>query len=164
MTIWSIEAEVSATLDACTWVFFTTFCTLTLISCIVLVTSSIAEAACTLTLADSSEALAICPGAAGHLRGAVAHLADQFAQALRHAREGFGHGVLLRARLDGHEQLPFGDCRGHGGHLLQVDDHLVEILGEHAHFVVAMNINGLVEIAGVADLVRHFDEVVQRVL
>ena len=56
-----MEEEVSATLDACTCVFFTTFCTLTLISCIVLVTSSIADAACTLTLADSSEALAIWP-------------------------------------------------------------------------------------------------------
>ena len=56
-----MEADVSATLDACTCVFFTTFCTLMLISCIVLVTSSIAEAACTLTLADSSEAAAICP-------------------------------------------------------------------------------------------------------
>jgi hypothetical protein len=61
VTIWSMDAEVSATLEPCTCVFLTTFCTLMLISCIVLVTSSIADAACTLTLADSSEALAICP-------------------------------------------------------------------------------------------------------
>jgi hypothetical protein len=51
-----MEAEVSATLEACTCVFFTTFCTLMLISCIVLVTSSIAEEAWTLTFADSSAA------------------------------------------------------------------------------------------------------------
>ena len=57
-TIWSMEAEVSLTLEACVCVFFTMFCTLMLISCIVLVTSSIAEDACTLTLADSSEASA----------------------------------------------------------------------------------------------------------
>jgi len=38
------------------WVFFTMFCTLTLISCMVLVTSSMAEAVCRLTLAESSEA------------------------------------------------------------------------------------------------------------
>ena len=57
-TIWSIEADVSLTLDACVCVFFTMFCTLMLISCIVLVTSSMAEEACTLILADSSEASA----------------------------------------------------------------------------------------------------------
>jgi hypothetical protein len=45
VTIWSMEADVSATLEACTCVFFTTFCTLMLISCIVLVTSSMAEEA-----------------------------------------------------------------------------------------------------------------------
>ena len=61
MTISSIDADVSATLDDCTCVFFTTFCTLMLISCIVLVTSSIADAARTLTFADSSDALAIWP-------------------------------------------------------------------------------------------------------
>ena len=57
-TIWSIEAEVSLTLEACVCVFFTMFCTLMLISCMVLVTSSIADAACTLIFAESSEALA----------------------------------------------------------------------------------------------------------
>ena len=54
----SIEAEVSLTLEACICVFFTIFCTLMLISCMVLVTSSMAEEACMLTLAESSEALA----------------------------------------------------------------------------------------------------------
>src|ERR1035438_4105181 len=51
-----MEAEVSVTLEACTCVLFTMFCTLTLISCIVLVTSSIAEEVCRLILADSSDA------------------------------------------------------------------------------------------------------------
>src|SRR5437764_13750273 len=51
-----MDAEVSLTLDACTWVLFTMFCTLTLISCMVLVTSSIAEDACNPILAESSEA------------------------------------------------------------------------------------------------------------
>ena len=55
-TIWSMEAEVSLTLEACTFVLFTMFCTLTLISCMVLVTSSIADEVCKLILADSSEA------------------------------------------------------------------------------------------------------------
>ena len=53
-----MEAEVSLTLEACTCVLFTMFCTFTLISCIVLVTSSMAEEVCRLFLADSSEALA----------------------------------------------------------------------------------------------------------
>ena len=55
-TISSMDAEVSLTLEACICVLFTMFCTLMLISCMVLVTSSMAEAACTLILADSSEA------------------------------------------------------------------------------------------------------------
>src|SRR2546427_145881 len=62
-TIWSIEADVSLTLEACTCVLFTMFCTLTLISCMVLVTSSIAEEVCKLILADSSEAPATCDDA-----------------------------------------------------------------------------------------------------
>src|SRR2546429_1180902 len=55
-----MEADVSLTLEACVCVLFTMFCTFTLISCIVLVTSSIAEEVCRLFLADSSEALATC--------------------------------------------------------------------------------------------------------
>jgi len=47
-----MEAEVSLTLEACTLVLFTMFCTLTLISCMVLVTSSIAEEVCRLIFAD----------------------------------------------------------------------------------------------------------------
>jgi len=58
VTIWSIEAEVSLTLDAWVCVLFTMFCTFTLISCMVLVTSSIAEEVCRLLRADSSDALA----------------------------------------------------------------------------------------------------------
>jgi len=56
--IWSMEAEVSLTLEDCICVLFTMFCTLILISCMVLVTSSMAEDERTLTLAESSEASA----------------------------------------------------------------------------------------------------------
>ncbi|MGC2247638.1 MAG: hypothetical protein WA609_13630, partial [Terriglobales bacterium] len=58
MTIWSMEAEVSLTLEAWVWVLLTMFCTLTLISCMVLVTSSMAEEVWRLVRADSSEELA----------------------------------------------------------------------------------------------------------
>ena len=75
VTIWSIEAEVSLTLEACVCVLFTMFCTFTLISCMVLVTSSMAEEVCRLFLADSSEelatwveALATCEAASRTLR------------------------------------------------------------------------------------------------
>src|SRR5712692_5682497 len=54
-----MDADVSATLEVCICVLLTTFCTLMLISCIVLVTSSIADAASTLTFADSVDAAAI---------------------------------------------------------------------------------------------------------
>ena len=63
VTISSIEAEVSLTLEACVCVLFTMFCTFTLISCMVLVTSSMAEEVCRLLRADSSEELATCVAA-----------------------------------------------------------------------------------------------------
>ena len=93
-----------------------------------------------------------------------AHLADQIAKALRHAGECFGHGVLLRTRADGDGQLSFGDGSRDGGHFLQVDNHLVEIVGEHAYFIIAVDIDGLIQIAGLADSVGHLDEVINRVL
>ena len=43
-----------------------------------------------------------------------------------------------------------------------MNDHLVEIFGQHADFVVAMDVDRLVQIAGFADLVRHFNQMVQR--
>src|ERR1035438_1834463 len=58
-----MEAEVSLTLEACVCVLFTMFCTFTLISCIVLVTSSMADEVCKLLRADSSDELATCEDA-----------------------------------------------------------------------------------------------------
>ena len=67
------------------------------------------------------------PGTAGDLRCAVADLPDKVAQSMRHAGEGQGHGVLRGAGQDGHRQLAFRNRRRDGRHVLQVDNHLVEI-------------------------------------
>ncbi len=57
-------------------------------------------------------------------------------------------------------ELPFGDRRRDVGHFFEVHNHLVEILGEHAYFVVAMDIDRLFEIAGFPDPLRHFDQLI----
>ena len=100
--------------------------------------------------------------AAGHLRSAVADLADEIAEAMRHAREGFRHRVLLRPGLDGDGKFALGDGCRNGSHLFQVNDHLVEILGQHSDFVRAMDVDRLIEIAGITDLAGNFNQVIER--
>src|SRR3982750_2942860 len=102
-TISSMEAEVSLTLEACTCVLFTMFCTLTLISCIVLVTSSIADEVCRLILADSSDAPATCVDALATceaasrtlmtegLRGLVTNVRDAASQVASASTQSFCH-------------------------------------------------------------------------
>jgi len=46
---------------------------------------------------------------------------------------------------------PFGDAMETPSHLLEVGDHVVEGGGEVPDFVVAVNVNVLIKIAGVAD-------------
>ena len=91
-------------------------------------------------------------GAAGYLRGAVAHALHHAAQALGHGGKSVHESVTLGARLDGHGQVAAGDGFGNRGHLLQVSDHVVEVLGQLADLVVAFDINVLVQVAGLADL------------
>src|SRR6266478_4389734 len=124
-----MEAEVSATLEACTCVFLTTFCTLMLISCMVLVTSSIAGGP------------------------------HELLQTVGHAKEGVAEGVAPGAGHDFDGQIAFGNRHGNAGHLLEVSDHVVEGGGESANFVIAVNVDVLIEIAGVADFTGDGNEV-----
>ena len=41
-------------------------------------------------------------------------------------------------------------------------NHLVELVGEDADFVVAVNVDGLLEIAGFAELFSDLDDVIER--
>ena len=43
-----------------------------------------------------------------------------------------------------------------------MNDHLVEIFGEYADFIRAMNIDRLIEIARFADPLCHFDQLIDR--
>ena len=92
-----MEAEVSLTLEAWICVLFTMFCTLTLISCMVLVTSSMAEAVCRLILADSSDAPATWLEALATWEAASRTLRTRFLQPLDHAHESIAQGVVLGA-------------------------------------------------------------------
>ena len=96
-------------------------------------------------------------GAAGHLRGAVANLANHLAKAAGHLGEGASHGVLLRTRLHGHRELALSDCRGDGSHVLEVHDHLVEVLGQQSYLIGSADIDRLIQVAGFGDALGHFN-------
>ena len=157
-----MEAEVSATLEACTCVFFTTFCTLMLISCMVLVTSSIAEDACTLTFADSSAAPATwlepaetCEAPSRVVRTISCRPWDMRRNALPSVSR-FERGVTSTVRS------PSATAMETAGHFLQVRHHIVEGGGQRADFVVAVDVDVLIEVAGIANFARHGNQVLQR--
>src|SRR5207245_3120753 len=98
----------------------------------------------------------------GNLTGGIARGANQFLQTVGHAEESIAESVALRTRDNFHGKVAFGDGHGDTGHFLEVRNHIVESGGEGPDFVVAVNINILVEIAGVADFASDGDEVRQR--
>ena len=155
-TIWSIEADVSLTLEACICVLFTMFCTLTLISCMVLVTSSMAEEACTLILADSSDAPATWLEPLATCDARIAYVLHQAAQALDHPLESVAQRVALRTRLHFDRQIAAGDGFRNRGHLLQVSHHVVEGAGQFADLVLAADVDVVVQVAGIADPAATF--------
>ena len=59
--------------------------------------------------------------------------------------------------------MAFGDGGGDAGHFLEVDDHFVEIVGEQPDLVAAVNVDGLVDISGLANFASHADQMPQRV-
>jgi len=98
----------------------------------------------------------------GNLTRGIARGADKILQAVGHAQECIAESVPLGTRHDFDGQIAFGHGHGDAGHFLQISDHIVEGGGQGANFVVAVNINVLVEVAGVADFARNGDEVRQR--
>src|SRR2546427_4483728 len=89
-----MEADVSLSLDACTWVLFTMFCTLTLISCMVLVTSSIRGGLQT-DFGRFIRSACHLRGGAGDLRRRITNVLHQFSQTFDHAAESVAQCVLL---------------------------------------------------------------------
>src|SRR5882762_1300238 len=90
-------------------------------------------------------------GAGRNLRGAITGRADNFLQPVGHAHESVAESVALGTRGDFDREISFGDGHRDAGHFLQVGDHVVEGGGQGADFVIAVDINVLVEVAGVAD-------------
>src|SRR5262249_32295911 len=95
------------------------------------------------------------------LGSGVARGAHDFLQTVGHADEGIAEGVALGARGDFHGEIAFGDGHGDAGHFFQVGNHVVEGGGQGPDFVVSMNVDVLIEVAGVADFLRDGDEVLQ---
>src|SRR5579862_2582667 len=160
-TIWSMEAEVSLTLEACTCVLFTMFCTLTLISCMVLVTSSIARGLET-DLGGIVRGSGDLVRGAGDLRRSVAHTAHESGKSFDHLGEGVAQSVMAGTRFDLQSQVAAGDGFGNSGHLLEISDHLVEGASQFTDFVIAVQINVVLQIAGIADGTSHIHQVGER--
>ena len=59
-------------------------------------------------------------------------------------------------------EIAFRDGHGNAGHFFQVRDHIVEGGRQRADFVVAVNVDVLIEVAGIADFARHGNEMRQR--
>ncbi len=98
----------------------------------------------------------------GNLSGGIASGAHDFLQTVGHAAESVAQGVALRTRNNLDAQIAFGNRHGNGSHFLEVSDKVVESSGESADLIVAMNVNVLIEVAGVADLACHGDEMGKR--
>jgi hypothetical protein len=76
---------------------------------------------------------------------------------MRHAKECVTQSVALRPGHDFHAQIALGDSHGDPSHFFQIGDHVVKSCGERANFVVAMDVDVLVEVAGIADFTRNSD-------
>jgi hypothetical protein len=101
-------------------------------------------------------------GAGRNLAGGIACGAHEGLQAVRHAHERVAQGIALRTRDNFDAEIAFGHGHGDAGHFLKVGDHVVEGGGQGADFIVTVNVDVLVKIAGVADFAGHGDEVLQR--
>ena len=102
-------------------------------------------------------------GSAGHLRSGIAHVAHQVAQALSTMRTKALPSVsFLERGCDLDREIAAGDGFGDCRHLLQVGDHVVEGSRQFADFVLALDVNFVIEIAGIADLLGHVDQAGQR--
>src|SRR5579859_1606304 len=78
-----------------------------------------------------------------------------------HAHESVAECVALRAGNHFDRQVAFGNRHGNAGHFLEVGHHVVESGCQSADFVVTVDINVLVEIAGVTDFACDSHEVLQ---
>src|SRR6266481_1067153 len=79
-----------------------------------------------------------------------------------HTKESVAESVALRARYDFHTEVTFGYRHGDASHFFEVGDHIIERGGQGTYFVVAMNVDVLIEVAGIANFARHGDEVGER--
>jgi len=78
-----------------------------------------------------------------------------------HTQEGIAESIALGTRNNFDGQVAFGNGHGDAGHFLQIGDHVVKRGGQGANFIVTVNINVLVEVAGIADFARDSDEMGQ---
>ena len=98
-------------------------------------------------------------GSAGHLRGRVSHVAYQASQSLHHAEERIAQSVMLGARLHLHGQVAAGDRFGNRSHLFQINHHIAKGPGQFADFILALYVDGVVEVTSISDLPGHHHQI-----
>src|SRR6185369_385836 len=96
-------------------------------------------------------------GGRSDLRRSIAYIAYEAAQAIGHAAESITKHVVFGARLNFLGQITAGNRLGNPCHFLEIGDHAGEILGQLSDFVVAPDINLMVEIASCGYLASYFD-------
>ena len=83
-------------------------------------------------------------------------------QTMRHAKEGIAEGVSLGAGHNFHAEVAFGDRHGNTRHFFQVGDHIIEGGGQSADFIVAVDVDVLIEVPGVTNFAGNRNEVSER--
>src|SRR5439155_13532695 len=101
-------------------------------------------------------------GTSGNLAGRITRGANKLLQAVGHAQKSVAESIALGTRDDFDGQIAFGNGHGDAGHFFQIGDHVVERGGQSADFVVAVNINVLIEVTGIANFASDGDEMRQR--
>ncbi len=101
-------------------------------------------------------------GTSRDLAGGIARGSNEFLQTVGHAKEGIAESVALGTGHDFHGQVAFGDGHGDTGHFLEIGHHVVEGSGQSTDFVIAVNINVLIEVAGVANFASDGNEMGER--
>ena len=101
---------------------------------------------------------------ARHLRRRIAHIAHHAAQTLHHAGESICQSVVRGAR-SGPRPTRFPPAIGFRNrrHLFQVLDQRFESSSQLPNLILTLNIDGVFQIAGLADLVGHMNQPLQRI-
>src|SRR6185312_1848112 len=86
------------------------------------------------------------------------NIAHQTAQTVSHLSERVAQRVIRGAWLDFYTQVSTRNCFGNRCHLFEIDHHAAKGAAELPDLIVAPNINFVVQVSGLANLLRDANE------